>query len=107
MLFGRRFFRVVLAILREPRQIPRQLKLSVAVAAYCSRELRVSFSTNWMLNFKAFHIRFRAVEAASIGTSQLFPTPLKPIRALDWVQILQALASGDAYRLSSWERTPA
>ena len=95
MLLGRRFFRVVLAILREPRQIPRQLKLSVAVAAYCSGELRVSVSTNWMLHFKALDIGLRAVEAAGIGTSQLFPTPLKPISALDWVRILQALASGE------------
>lgn len=96
MLFGRRFFRVVLAIVREPRQIPRQLKLSVAVAAYGSSELRISFSTNWMLHFKALDIGLRAVEAAGIGTSQLLPTPLKPISALDWVWILQALASGVA-----------
>jgi hypothetical protein len=91
MLFGRRFFRVVLAILREPSQIPRQLKLSVAVAAYCSRELRVSFSTNWMLHFKALDIGLWAVEAAGIGTSQLLPTPLKARRPPDWVRIVQLL----------------
>jgi hypothetical protein len=68
----------------------------MTVAADCSRELQVSLSTHRMIQFEALDIRLRAVEAAGIGTSQLFPTPLEPISALDWVRILQALASGVA-----------
>jgi len=92
--FGLNLARIVLAVLSQPSEVPRQFELAMRIPAHHPSEQKIAFPAYRMVDFQALQVGLRTIKAAQIPTPKLLSSHFKPPSSLDWVGIVQALAPG-------------